>query len=298
MRARLLLGPPLIVALLALFWLDETFDRTSVPGWAIDTMGGRTTFPPGVVLLLVATGLVLLAAQELTRLMRDKGVAASRRVMSFAALSGLWLAAFVPGNLPTASMVPLAFTVAVLVLLGSLLFYARHRTVEGTLAAVAGSLLSFVYLGLMAGFLILIRREHSAWVLLWVIFTTKSCDIGAYFTGKSLGRHKLIPWLSPAKTWEGLAGGLVVAAAIGTVGLWTLSELGMTAEPVWPTGPISGVVFGLVGHAGDLIVSVFKRDAGRKDAGASLPGFGGMLDVMDSPLLVAPVAFWMLHAWA
>jgi phosphatidate cytidylyltransferase len=186
-------------------------------------------------------------------------------------------------------------SVAVVVLLASLGFNSRNKTVEGVVAAAGGTLLSFVYLGLMFGFILAIRREHSVWVLFWVILVAKACDIGAYFTGRAIGRHKLIHWLSPGKTWEGLAGGVALAAAVGVGGLWALRACGVEGPAPW-TGALAGVLFGLTGQLGDLIESLFKRDAGVKDSSAVLPGFGGVLDVLDSPLLVAPVAYWWLHS--
>jgi phosphatidate cytidylyltransferase len=118
------------------------------------------------------------------------------------------------------------------------------------------------------------------------------CDTGAYFTGRSLGKHKLILWLSPGKTWEGLVGGIALASVFGVLGVW----LGAVSQPKYPIalGLATGVVFALLGQAGDLMMSLLKRDAGIKDSGRSLPGFGGILDVLDSPLLVAPFAYWWL----
>jgi len=162
--------------------------------------------------------------------------------------------------------------------------------------AAGGTLLAYVYLGLMLGFIVAIRREHSGWLLLWVLVATKSCDIGAYFAGRAFGRHKLIVWLSPGKTWEGLAGGVAVSSLVGGLGVYALRAI----DPETLIGPafgaLAGCVFGLVGQMGDLIASLFKRDAGIKDAGAVLPGFGGVLDVLDSPLLVLPVAYWLIKA--
>jgi len=192
-------------------------------------------------------------------------------------------------------VVAVVSTAASVVLVSALLFYARNRTFEGSVALAGGTLLSFVYLGLMFGFFLAIRREHSAWSLLWIFAVTKACDIGAYFTGKSIGRHKLIPWLSPGKTWEGLAGGVVLAVLAAAGGAALLRRFD-GAGPTASAACVAGVMFALFGQAGDLMESLFKRDAGKKDASAVLPGFGGILDVMDSPLLVAPVAYWWVEA--
>ena len=134
------------------------------------------------------------------------------------------------------------------------------------------------------------KRIAPLILLAAVILVTKSCDIGAYFTGMSIGRHKLIAWLSPGKTWEGLVGGMVVAALAGAFLLRPL----LSIEISLPYALLTGALLGLAGQAGDLIASMLKRDAQVKDSGSALPGFGGVIDVIDSPLLAGPVAYWLL----
>jgi phosphatidate cytidylyltransferase len=142
----------------------------------------------------------------------------------------------------------------------------------------------------------LIRLEHSPWLLVGAILTTKACDIGAYFTGMSIGRHKMIPWLSPKKTWEGLAGGIVFASAVGAALAHFSVHLASAADHYpWWVGAILGALVAVIGQAGDLAESAFKRDAGVKDSGSILPGMGGVLDVLDSPLLAGPVVYWLLR---
>lgn len=125
------------------------------------------------------------------------------------------------------------------------------------------------------------------------IFVPKSCDIGAYFTGRLLGRHRMTPVLSPKKTWEGAAGGLAVAMMVAVA----LDRLG-------PASLLQGCVFlevgfgltvGLAGMLGDLAESLLKRDCQKKDASQVVPGFGGILDVVDALLFAAPVAYlWLV----
>jgi len=291
-RTRILFGPVLIALLVLGLWGDEVVDRTPWPGW-LPFSGGRETLPPGVVIFLVVVPISWQAARELAAMLRAKGIAARKRVTSSAALIGLLVSGLVPSGIPGEQAAAGVSSAAIVVLVGSLLFYSRRRTIEGVLAAAAGTLLAFVYLGLMFGFVLVLRREHTAWVLLWVLVTTKSCDIGAYFTGSAIGRHKLIEWLSPKKTWEGLAGGVLTSGVVGAGGAWILHSLGQPGPTVWAAGWL-GAVFGVVGQLGDLLASLFKRDARQKDAGDVLPGFGGVIDVLDSPLLVMPVAFWLL----
>ena len=156
-----------------------------------------------------------------------------------------------------------------------------------------------------------LRLTHSTWVIAGIIVITKFGDCGAYFTGRLIGRHKLIPWLSPNKTWEGLGGAVVVAMLTAVLVAWGLNEAeragpwqvdGDTHTPCgvrfqYPlmAAVVAGAVLGLVGHVGDLVASLLKRDAGVKDFGNIVPGFGGLIDLFDSPIVVAPVAYWMLH---
>ncbi|MCP4379805.1 MAG: phosphatidate cytidylyltransferase, partial [bacterium] len=111
-------------------------------------------------------------------------------------------------------------------------------------------------------------------------------DIGAYFTGSAIGKHKLIPWLSPGKSWEGLIGGLVTAAGVSIL----ITHLAGLEIAIWQSA-IFGVVIGLAGQFGDLCESLLKRSAKLKDSSKMVPEFGGILDIIDSPLLAAPVAY-------
>lgn len=291
LRQRLLLGPVLIAAIILGSWLDQSLDRLTVSGW-YEELTGRRTLPPGIVVLLAIAALAWLGALELAALYRQKGINVSRRVVITFTLLGLAMVAFIPRTLDAVTGVALVNTVLAVALVGSLAFNARRREVQGSATAAGGALLGVAYLGMMFGFMVLVRREWSAWVLLWMITTTKASDIGAYFVGRSIGRHKLIPWLSPGKTWEGAFGGVAFSAGMGALGVVVLGDQ-------WPMGVVGGLVFGVVlsvvGQAGDLVMSLLKRDAGAKDAGKSLPGFGGILDVLDSVLLAAPVGFWLLR---
>lgn len=286
----------LIAALVGLMWLDERVDGVGLSGFWRRVFGDRSTPPPGTAIFVACVLVAVLAARELAAIMRSNGIPASKRVVTASAVAGLAVACLVPSFWPAPVAVAAVSTAAAVVLIGCLAFYSHDKSVEGAVAAAGGTLLAFVYLGLMFGFVLAIRREHSAWVLLWFLLTTKSCDIGAYFTGKAVGRHKLIPWLSPGKTWEGLAGGVVLAAGVGVLGIVAVREwAGVATPPAW-TGAVGGAIFAVVGQMGDLVMSLFKRDAGLKDASRVLPGFGGVLDVLDSPLLAAPAAYWWLHA--
>jgi phosphatidate cytidylyltransferase len=162
-------------------------------------------------------------------------------------------------------------------------------------ARLATTIFVIVYLGLLPSFLIRLRwlpDDRAGVALLLAIFVPKCGDIGAYFTGRLFGRTPFAPTLSPKKTWEGFAGGMVFAVATA-VGL-------SFAAPVFrygiPEAIAFGLAVGLAGVFGDLAESMMKRDAMAKDASASVPGFGGVLDVIDSVIFAAPVAYLFL-AW-
>lgn len=294
LRYRLTLGPLLILVVLGVFWLDELINRTPTPRALVGLLGGRETLPPGVALFVLAIAASPLVALELCRILRANDIRASLRVTLFAVISGLVVSCTIPSSLPGPVAVMIVSTAALIVLLASLLQHSRNQTVQGVVAAAGGTLLAFVYLGLLFGFLLAIRREHTAWLTLGVLLLTKSCDIGAFFTGTLLGRHKLIVWLSPGKTWEGLAGGLALATIVGVFGAWLTQRSAAEAPLALWQGAVLGVSLGLAGQMGDLAASLFKRDAGLKDSARTLPGFGGLLDIIDSPLLAGPVAYWLL----
>ncbi len=149
------------------------------------------------------------------------------------------------------------------------------------------------YLGLLPSFFAQLRwlpGDRGTAALALGIFVPKVCDIGAYFTGRFLGRHKMTPVLSPKKTWEGLAGGLIAAVLIAFV----LNRL-LLGEPDWLAIGL-GFTAGIAGVGGDLAESLIKRDCRAKDASQSVPGFGGVLDVVDAVLFAAPVTYaWLVH---
>lgn len=134
-------------------------------------------------------------------------------------------------------------------------------------------------------------------LLFLLIVVSKLTDMGAYFAGTALGRHKLIPRLSPAKTWEGLFGGLMVgigaSIVIAHAANWTFGSVPITL----PTAAVLGGILAISATAGDLFESLLKRAAGAKDSGAILPGMGGILDVADSILFGAPIVYyWAIFA--
>jgi phosphatidate cytidylyltransferase len=129
------------------------------------------------------------------------------------------------------------------------------------------------------------------WLLLYLVAVVKLTDVGAYFVGRWIGRHKLFPRISPAKTWEGLFGGLLAAVAASLI----LQHVSGGQLGVVPLTRVSAIALGLLlavaGVVGDMFESLLKRAGGTKDSSAIVPGMGGILDVLDSLLFGAPVLF-------
>ncbi len=154
------------------------------------------------------------------------------------------------------------------------------------------------YLGLLPSLLAQLRwldgndPTRGTVALALAIFVPKVCDIGAYFSGRLLGRYQMAPVLSPKKTWEGAAGGLL-AATVLSIALDRVTNVSpLHRELVLEIG--FGLSMGIVSMLGDLAESLIKRDSGHKDASQAVPGFGGILDVVDSVIFPAPLAYlWM-----
>jgi phosphatidate cytidylyltransferase len=162
------------------------------------------------------------------------------------------------------------------------IFYEWTRIVRGWGAEWYVSGFFYALLPALALLWIRERDEHGLYLLLWTFIVTWATDIGAYFTGRSIGRRKLAPSISPGKTVEGLYGGVAAAALVG--GAWVFAmDLG---KPLLLLAPL----FAIAAQAGDLFESHMKRRAGVKDSGKWLPGHGGVMDRVDGLVPVAVLA--------
>jgi phosphatidate cytidylyltransferase len=173
-----------------------------------------------------------------------------------------------------------AFTLAALFLYQ----YLRYGT-SGVIANCGANYLSIIYIGLFCGFVLGIRIEFGLWALLMFVFVIKSADIGAYTAGSLFGKHKFSPKISPGKTWEGMAGAVGGAIIVSLLFAITCDIMGILSAVIF------GFCFAFVGQAGDLVESMMKRDAEQKDSSNNVPGFGGILDIMDSAMFAAPFAY-------
>ncbi|MBA3882880.1 MAG: CDP-archaeol synthase [Chthoniobacterales bacterium] len=193
------------------------------------------------------------------------------------------------------------------VLLGFLLTVFARQMFEGLrddapLRTMAYTLFGLLYVLWLYNFVtkivyILPRSAHGAvqgqFYVLYLIAVTKFSDMGAYLTGSLLGKHMMIPHISPKKTWEGFAGALFfsLVASLGLLALMP-NELSVLT---WTHATILGLLLGFAAVIGDLAESIIKRSTGVKDSGNFLPGIGGALDLIDSLLFTAPLLFFYLR---
>lgn len=174
----------------------------------------------------------------------------------------------------------------------------QFRQPGETTATVAGSILAIAYIGILGGFILQFRwLPHGVVALTLLITTCKGSDIGAFTFGRLFGKHKLWPRISPNKTVEGAAGGLIFAAIASIL----VVEIGRRVFGIQTLDPPAALGYGLLigafAQLGDLMESMIKRDCESKDASAAVPGYGGVLDILDSLLFAAPVAYgyWIYH---
>src|SRR5438105_4030493 len=220
----------------------------------------------------------------------DPGLLAARGVVALRATGAVLTAlCFADALRPLAGMA--VVPAAALIALGAMLFRAGDP--PGALSSAAGTLLAAAYLGGLGGTLAGLRLAPAAlggpWVMMLLLTTVMSADSAALFAGSAVGRHKMAPRISPAKTWEGFVGGLVG----GIAGALVIRQLGLRWMPLLHA-VLLAVATAAAGTAGDLVESLLKRWAGVKDSGRLFPGHGGMLDRLDSLLFGAPVLYYYL----
>lgn len=187
----------------------------------------------------------------------------------------------------------------ILFVLGLCLRHLFDRNAKEGLPAIAITLLGLMYVPYLLNFIQKINYfpvlapGDGAYYVVFFIVVTKFSDMGAYITGSLIGKHKLIPRISPGKTWEGFGGAILFSTGASLVLAHAARShlLGMT----WYHAAMLGVVLSVGAVVGDLIESLFKREAGVKDSGHLFPGIGGILDLLDSLLFNAPLMYLYLR---
>lgn len=199
-----------------------------------------------------------------------------------------------------------------LVLFGAtILIFLRvfpQKNNSAPLHTISGTLFGLLYIGLLWNFttkLLLFQRPadlpltavylDGRLLILYGVLAAKFTDIGAYLVGCAIGKHKLIPRISPGKSWEGVFGGIAVGTLVGTAFVALLPQVFVPLGITWPRAIVLGIVLSICSITGDLTESLFKRAANVKDSSGFIPGMGGILDVFDSLLFTFPALY--LYIW-
>ena len=278
LRWRLLLGTLLIAALLGFCGLDAV---------------ART---PGAWLVPLAAVVSVLASQEVLGLAEAAHLHPWPWTVYFGNLllvAGSWPYTFNALTLDVEAMRWSALAAPFLIVFLGEIY--RYRRPGGNLANLAAGMFALVYVGLMLSYAVRLRMQWGVGALASWVIVVKMGDTGAYTVGRLIGRHKMASIISPGKTIEGGLGALIFSC----LGSWLVfqspilsGKLIVTSHPTPWWGWIGfGLLVSIAGMVGDLAESLLKRDVGCKDSSRWMPGFGGVLDILDSLLLSAPVAW-------
>jgi phosphatidate cytidylyltransferase len=279
LKYRLLFGTIMMTGFVGLLLLDGYLD-----GSLTEAMLDKSV--QGSIIAVMVMLLVIPAQFELSNLIKKTGAVVFKPVTILCSvlLSGVWyFRQFNPE--PVQFHFYYMIAVSAFALLATFVYQGRFFGTAGTVANCSASLFSVFYLGFLSSFVVGIRVEFGLWPMLMAILVVKSSDIGAYTIGRLFGKHKFAPVISPGKTWEGLAGAAIFAIIVAML-FARIADI-MTL----PQAVLFGAVFAYLGQLGDLAESMIKRDAAEKDSSESVPGFGGVLDIIDSPLVTAPLAY-------
>ncbi len=246
--------------------------------------------PAAIMPLVVADLLALGGTLEYYRMLDAKGM----RVFKFygAAVAVIFVSTVFFDNYFPHENDGLEYIAAVALIVGLFILQAFERESRRAMGNIAGILSGYVYVAWLWSFIFKVMYYPGVdgrWFIFALFLIVKGGDMLAYAVGSTIGTHKLIPRISPKKTWEGAAGNLAGGILAGLI-IWKWFPCGLSL----PAALGLGAVLNIVGQVGDLSESMLKRDANLKDASGSIPGIGGMLDVLDSLLLTLPVLYFYL----
>ncbi len=276
---------------------------------------------PVYLLAIVAGAVALLAIAEFLKLTVYYAVQPlTLATYTFVAAFFLFLIVASTDRTPLVETTAVLYGLAVASALAPFLFLTLAMGVRRTdfklargYPAAAASSFAFAYIAIPMALLVEIRRQPAG--AIWTIYTLLvvwAGDIFAYFVGKTMGRHRMTPEISPKKTWEGAVASIMASVIVGTLwmqhapaissallGMGLIDRrdgmFGLEQPQLWPIILLSAVV-NIAAQLGDLVESLIKRGAGVKDSGTILPGHGGMLDRIDAMLFAVPVV-WAYGAW-
>ena len=295
LRWRLAVSAVLIPTFCGLFWWDARLGE-SAP-----------------ILLLIVIILALRGANEMVDLLWTRSFTPNRIIVSASCVlvaAAAWWGRFghmpikIPSDDNTLAQVMLAYSLTILAMF--LLATYRYREPGASMETLGAELLIVSYIGVLLGVVSQLRwvagSDAGYLVIGSLLVVVKGGDVGAYFFGRLFGKRKMVPHLSPGKTWAGGVGALIGSAASAVAWLYFATPLFSPtvnepwAPPDWLSSAVYGLILGVTGLIGDLCESLIKRDVGKKDSARLLPGFGGLLDLMDSVLYAGPVAYVLWKA--
>jgi len=293
MFKRIIFGLLLIAASAGVIGLDWFMEQRGIP-----KISGTGEILKGVILTGVILLLILICYRELSRIivavghprLGVVGLICTLAVVAMPFYQQVIRARYSEKN-STSLMILLLTMIVLIVFLEHIIRFRTQNVVE----RLSTTMLAVSYLGICGAMMLTIRMDFGVVAFTTFLLAVKTADIGAYFTGSFVGKHKLIVWLSPDKSWEGLFGGMVfsiISTVLFTIIVRSFGRL--RVEMPLRSVVIYSAVVALFGQVADLCESALKRDANVKDAGNAIPSFGGVLDILDSPLLAAPIGYALL----
>jgi phosphatidate cytidylyltransferase len=263
----------------------------------------------GIPYLATVIGFVVLGQREFYRLIEEKG---AHPLASYGLAGG--------AALPLVAYLGSEYHATVLMtatLLAVMIRQVGKAQIAEALVSISGTFFGVFYVGWLLAHAIVLRNFHAAavrhygraqaellgivpdvgiFLMLFCLTAVVLCDAGAYFAGRRFGRRKLAPRISPGKSVEGAIGGIAAGTlgALAAKGVFDLFWPALSAPLGWRAAAVMGLVVSVAGMIGDLVESLLKRDAQTKDSGSLLPGMGGIMDRIDSPLLGIPVMYYLM----
>lgn len=266
--------------------MNNLFNRTITSIILISLVAATVFILPDWFFCFVVTLLIGFALYEFFKMVSNKGIFVYKY---FGILTGLLLPVIV--YLKYGGFVPdlEPFLIVVISLFVFVLQFIRKDNSQ-VLAGIAITLLGILYISWFFSFILRLKyMPNGAYLVSFLLLVTKAGDMGAYFIGSLIGRHNLIPRISPKKTVEGTLGGFL--ASIATAFL----AKGLLPDPSFVDLIMLGILLGILSQIGDLSESLIKRDCQVKDSAAYLPGLGGVLDVIDSLLFTTPIFYFYVR---
>jgi len=251
-------------------------------------VGLITFFFPNWVFSLLASTLIGLSLYEFFTIIEKKGISVSKK---FGVIIGMLVPLIIHFQLGTEGFFALEPFIIIIACLFTVVIQFTRRDNSQALANISVMMFALLYIAWFFSFFVKIKfMPRGAYLVAFVVLVTKMGDIGAYLIGRSFGRHSLIPRISPNKTIEGTAGGLVFSVAMAFISKSYLPNFSYYHLAAL------GVLLGILAQVGDLAESLLKRDCGVKDSGNSFSGFGGVFDLIDSLIFTAPIFYFYVVA--